>query len=155
MKVKLSKKTIRKIVLGVLATPILIAAVIWGFSPNQQVGNSISATDNVEQIRTVGADTFATEIQEQDSVIIDIRTPEEYAAGRIEGSINIDYYADTFAAELAKLDKNVSYKVYCNSGNRSESVLEIMKGLGFTKVTELDGGIQAWLQGGNPTCTAC
>ena len=52
-------------------------------------------------------------------VIIDVRTTKEFAEERIENSINLDYYADTFKDELNKLDKNKTYLVYCRSGRRS------------------------------------
>lgn len=106
-------------------------------------------------LRLVDVKQFATEILKKDAVILDIRTPEEYALGRINGAINIDYYASDFADELDQLDKDASYKIYCNSGNRSASALQIMQQLGFTDVVELDGGIVAWNLNNLPTCTNC
>ena len=46
-------------------------------------------------------------------VIIDVRTPQEFAEERIEGALNLDYYADTFEDELNKLDKTKTYVIYC------------------------------------------
>ena len=57
----------------------------------------------------------------QNFVIIDVRTPEEYASGHIEKAINLDYYSETFKDELNKLDKNKTYLIYCRSGRRSGS----------------------------------
>lgn len=84
-------------------------------------------------------------------VILDIRTPEEFAAGHISGAINIDYYASDFEQRLGVLDLDVPYVMYCNSGNRSSNALPLMDSLGFSEVYELDGGIQAWLGAGLPT----
>ena len=78
-------------------------------------------------------------------VILDIRTPEEFAAGHIAGAINIDYYASDFEQRLGVLDLDVPYVMYCNSGNRSSNTLPLMDSIGFSEVYELDGGIQAWL----------
>ena len=82
--------------------------------------------------------------------ILDVRTPEEFKAGRIEGSENIDYYADDFKAKLENLDKDRTYFIYCRSGNRSGRVLKLMEEIGFERVYNLRGGIQSWLKDGFP-----
>jgi rhodanese-related sulfurtransferase len=82
--------------------------------------------------------------------ILDIRTPEEFAAGKIEGSINIDFYASDFRQQLDALDKDTHYLVYCNSGNRSGQSLSDFRDLGFTQVDNLDTGIQGWYSAGYP-----
>ena len=78
------------------------------------------------------------------------RTPEEFAAGHLADAINIDYYANDFEDQLAKLNLDVPYVMYCNSGNRSSNALPLMDSLGFQEVYELDGGIQAWFGAGLP-----
>jgi rhodanese-related sulfurtransferase len=83
-------------------------------------------------------------------VLLDIRTPEEYADGHVPGSVNIDFYAADFADQLDALGKDVPYVVYCRSGNRSGSAMGIMEGLGFSEVWDVDGGIVAWSQAGLP-----
>ena len=83
-------------------------------------------------------------------VVLDIRTPEEYAEGHIAGSSNLDFYEPDFAASLDQLDKDLPYFVYCRSGNRSSSAIETMKDLGFAEVYELDGGIVSWAEAGLP-----
>lgn len=76
-------------------------------------------------------------------VILDIRTPEEFAEGHIDGAQNVDFY-DSFEPEITKLDKNRTYLIYCRSGNRSNTANDIFKQLGFKEVYELDGGYNAW-----------
>ncbi len=83
-------------------------------------------------------------------VILDIRTPEEFAAGHLAGAINIDYYASDFESKLGALDLEQPYVMYCNSGNRSANALPLMDSIGFREVYELDGGIQAWYSAGQP-----
>lgn len=75
--------------------------------------------------------------------IIDIRTEEEFKLGNIDGSINIDFYKN-FENELAKLNKDHAYLVYCQSGNRSDEAMKFFDLLGFKKVYELEGGYSAW-----------
>ncbi len=86
-----------------------------------------------------------------DFVIIDVRTPEEFAEEHIENAINVDFRSETFRDELNKLDKNKTYLVYCRSGGRSGSALEIMKELNFREVYNMLGGINVWKSEGLPT----
>ena len=83
-------------------------------------------------------------------VVLDVRTPDEFAEGHIADATNIDFYEPDFAASLDALDKEKPYFVYCRSGNRSESAVAIMEDLGFNEVYELDGGIISWVEAGNP-----
>ena len=84
-------------------------------------------------------------------VIIDVRTPEEYASGHIEKAINLDYYSETFADELDKLDKDKTYLIYCRSANRSGKALDMMAELGFAEVYNMLGGMVQWERTGLPT----
>ena len=79
-----------------------------------------------------------------DFAIIDVRTPEEYAAGRIENSINLDFYSENFKNELNKLDKEKGYLIYCKSGNRSGKARDIMRELNFIEVHNMLGGMVQW-----------
>lgn len=83
-----------------------------------------------------------------DLVVLDVRTPEEFAEGHIDGAIMIDFYRDDFVAELAKLDPDVPYVLYCRSGNRSGQALDIMDGLKFHDVQDIDGGVVGWQDAG-------
>lgn len=76
-----------------------------------------------------------------DFCVLDVRTPEEFAAGAIEGAINLDIYSPDFSQRLDKLDKDKIWLVYCRSGNRSKAALDLMQQLGFERVYELDRGI--------------
>lgn len=69
---------------------------------------------------------------------IDVRTPGEYAAGHLDGAMNVDLNSGAFAEQIAELPRDGSYFVYCKSGNRSAQAAAIMADLGFTDV--VDGG---------------
>ena len=75
------------------------------------------------------------------AVLLDVRTPAEFAEGHIEGAINIDFENPNFSAEIQKLDTAKSYFVYCRSGNRSGQAIPIMKRAGIVSIQELKGGI--------------
>ena len=85
-----------------------------------------------------------------DAVLLDIRTPEEVDEVRIPGAVTIDFYATDFADQIAGLDRDTTYVVYCRSGNRSSQSESVFADLGFTDVHMVDGGIVAWANAGLP-----
>lgn len=83
--------------------------------------------------------------ESEKSIIIDVRTDDEFSGGYIGGAVNIDFYmGNEFMSEIDKLDKSKSYFIYCKSGARSGQTCEIMKQKGFKKVYNLEGGILGW-----------
>ena len=93
----------------------------------------------------------AKELLEKNSEIkvLDVRTPEEFAQGRIASALNIDFRNPEFAKNLSNLDSNTEYIVHCKSGGRSSAALAIFEKLGFGKVYHLDGGFDGWKSAGN------
>ena len=70
-------------------------------------------------------------------VILDVRTREEYLAGNIPNSINIDVLSQDFKSKIDMLDKNKEYLIYCRSGNRSAIASSIMSTNGFLNIYNL------------------
>lgn len=87
---------------------------------------------------------FKEMMTKDNTMILDVRTPQETAEGMIEGAIEIDYKADGFDAKLDQLDKNKTYLVYCKSGGRSGRTANKMIDKGFKNVVNLKGGYTAW-----------
>jgi len=84
-------------------------------------------------------------------VILDVRTPEEYGEGHIEGAVVWDVNRDDFAESLGMAyPRDGRYVVYCRSGVRSRTATEIMQSLGFTDIYEIEGGFNAWKTAGLP-----
>ena len=81
-------------------------------------------------------------------VIIDVRRPDEFAAGHIRGAININ--SVQFSERLASLDLDGTYVIYCQRGGRSAGVRELMREAGFREVYEIEGGMSAWRTAGYP-----
>jgi len=86
-----------------------------------------------------------------DIVVLDVRTPGEFAAGHIEGAVNIDVKNANFADEITKLDTSKTYLVHCRSGARSTRSLAAFKEKGFTNIIHMNGGILDWNKSGLPT----
>ena len=101
-------------------------------------------------VTNLDVDGFASNIKNPGVVVLDVRTPGEFATGHIENAINIDVEGMTFDSEIAKLDKNVEYAVYCRSGRRSVVATEKMAEAGFTKLTNLKDGVISWQGAGYP-----
>jgi len=85
-----------------------------------------------------------------DFVILDVRTPQEFLQGHIDGAINIDFRSKSFRDELNKLNKTKTYLVYCRTGYRSGLAAEIMEDLGFQHIYNMKGGIVKWQAKGLP-----
>lgn len=81
-------------------------------------------------------------------VLLDVRTPEEFASSHIAGAVNLDYKSPEFQQDLDKLDKSVIYLVYCRSAVRSGRAVAVMKELGFANIYDMAGGILQWQEEG-------
>ncbi|MDP2090071.1 MAG: rhodanese-like domain-containing protein [Candidatus Gracilibacteria bacterium] len=97
-------------------------------------------------IRRLHAKQFSDEIFKNDTILIDIRTPQEKVIyGYIKGTdLYYDMYSKKFVDNMLHLDRNKKYLIYCWHGNRTQYVLQYMKINGFTDVSDLIGGIEYW-----------
>jgi len=82
--------------------------------------------------------------QTKDAIVLDVRTPEEVNQGTLPNAMVINFYDKDFQEQVATLDKNKTYFVYCKSGGRSAKACNELKKAGISKVYNLDGGITAW-----------
>ena len=78
------------------------------------------------------------------SILLDVRTEDEFVESKINNSLNIDFYSDNFKISILSLDKSKTYYVYCRSGRRSLNTVEFMRENGFSKSYNVDGGIIKW-----------
>jgi thioredoxin len=84
------------------------------------------------------------------SVLIDVRTMDEYNVGHIESAKNIDFNGSNFESEIAKIAKEKTVFVYCLSGGRSSATVSFLEKKGYKNVIELVGGMMAWRSEGLP-----
>lgn len=115
----------------------LISLSLFGLTACQGSENNIT----YEQITAKEAKTIME--TQQDYIIIDARTQEEFADGHIEGAIMIPEYEIANRAEQQLPDKDALILVYCRSGRRSKIASEELVKLGYTNVKEF-GGIIDW-----------
>lgn len=77
------------------------------------------------------------------TVVLDVRTPAEYAEGHIDGAELLDFNGGDLVAAIPSLDPEAEYLVYCRSGNRSGQAISLMEQAGFTNLTNLGSLEQA------------
>lgn len=94
-----------------------------------------------EGYKTIDSKVAHTMMQEEKVVILDVRTPEEYSEGHIEGAINIPL--DEIRSRSNELNKDETILVYCRSGNRSKTASKELVKLGFVHVFDF-GGVNSW-----------
>ncbi len=98
------------------------------------------------------ASEFIAKISEPGVVIVDVRTPEEFAAGHLQGAVNIDVSSSNFDSQIAALDKTATYAIYCRSGNRSTIASGKMSDAGFANLFNFNkGGFAELAATGAPT----
>jgi rhodanese-related sulfurtransferase len=117
------------------------------------VSTACSGSDAAEMFVELVAPERAVDVVadgDDDLVVLDVRTPDEFAQARLADAINMDFYAADFRSQLQTLDPEATYLVYCRTGNRSATAVEMMQELGFTRIYEIDGGIAAWYEAGFP-----
>lgn len=154
-------KTKYGLVLGSLAiTIVLIGGGIWYDLSSEKQGEADSSVVKQEKavpslspsprssaqiISPIDAQTLINNSQNDISlVVLDVRTVDEFSTGHLAGAQNIDFYASNFQAQLSALDRAKTYLVYCRTGSRSGQTIATLHSLGFDKLYDLKGGIQAW-----------
>lgn len=83
-------------------------------------------------------------------IVLDVRTPEEFAGGHLKDAVNVDFNGGDFEAELAKLDPSKPYLVHCAAGGRSGKSMELFKKLKFARIYHLADGYNGWIDAGKP-----
>lgn len=149
---KIDKSSKKFLIFGIIFLGFVVTS-IWG---NYGI-NPVSGSEPQKFEHIAPKDAYAlTQHHKADKnfVILDVRTTREVAEGYIDGAINLDYFSDAFREKLNKLDKQKTYLVYCRSGRRSGSTLQIMRDLNFSTVYNMTGGILGWYAVGLPLVTS-
>jgi rhodanese-related sulfurtransferase len=149
----MKNSNLKKSLLWVLVIAVVIGLTAAGELYGSRIDNTTPPTETriAEDITAEEAFALIQENQQNpEFVIIDVRTPAEFAQRHIENAINIDYYSDTFSDETEALDKNKTYLIYCRSGARSSQALALMAVQNFSEVYNISGGINTWQAVGLP-----
>ena len=128
---------------------LIVTILLSGCGDSKKVPEAKNQDGNDSSARSLFVNMKASEAAKilnnnPEAVVLDIRTPKEYAEGHIPDAINIDFKAESFEMELEKLDRDTTYLMHCRSGRRSAISFEIFKKLGFRHVIHMDDGILGW-----------
>ena len=116
-----------------VAIGVLIVSCV--FSPKKQTTMNELLPNDWAELQT----------QTSGSIILDVRTEEEFESGYIAGAKNLDIRGGAdFISSIEELDKSKAYFVYCRSGARSGQACQLMEQMGFEQVYNLEGGVLAW-----------
>lgn len=147
---------------GALAGLVLVALAAAGCGGDDANGSTARtkvemvdpvATSAPERGASLDALEFAAAAERAGTVLLDVRTPEEFAAGHLPGAVNIDLSASDFRSRVEGLGRSTPYGVYCRTGRRSAEAMGIMLTAGFKRVFHLADGYVAWTKAGGETAT--
>lgn len=100
-------------------------------------------------VKTVNPAEFEALRAKPETVVLDVRTPKEFAEGHVPNAVNIDVNAPDFEKKVKALDPKKTYLIHCRSGARGTTACEKLGKLNFPNVYNLAGGIRAWEKAGN------
>ncbi len=127
---------------GLVLVILIVIALIAFPSSNASLAQTLTPLDFKQQLDT------------QNVVLLDVRTEKEFQAGHLNHALQSDFYQTAaFSTYLDHLDKKPQYLVYCRSGHRSALAIKIMQEKGFTHVSDMAGGYNAWMAQGLPVTT--
>ncbi|MEE2948236.1 MAG: ThuA domain-containing protein, partial [Verrucomicrobiota bacterium] len=129
---------------------LVINAIAWGLGDETKPASVVAAKYGVEagEPLRIGVAFFEKMWRDDKLTLLDVRTTREYRAGHLPGSKWIDWFSPDFAAEVAKLDKDKFYLVYCAGGVRSARACKKMSGMGFKYLVDLAPGFKGWKAAG-------
>ena len=110
----------------------------------------VFSQENTQVYEVLSYDDFKNQISNDNVLLFDVRTMDEFNSGHLKGSINIDFYEEKlFDKFFKKVNKLKPIYIYCRSGNRSKKSSEKLKKLGFVKIFDLEGGYKNWIKKSN------
>jgi len=132
----------------------------WGRGPATNLANAVRLARGEQTKAAAASAREAGGFQEVDAahfnkhrgdgaVVLDVRSPEEFAKGHVPGALNIDINAPGFASKVTDFDKAKPILVNCHAGSRGAIAAAELTKLGFKTVCNLEGGLGAWEKAGN------
>ena len=119
-----------------------IIFLFLSFLAIQLAGSHLSAQE-LNKKEVISPKKFKKLSKKKNTVILDVRTLEEYSSAHIPGAVLIDVQQPDFETKVQELDRSKTYLVYCRSGKRSETAALKMKAMGY-RIYNLQGGIENW-----------
>ncbi|MBI2946086.1 MAG: rhodanese-like domain-containing protein [Verrucomicrobia bacterium] len=131
-----------------IVAAVVLASSLAGFAQDSKSKPASTAAASPKPYQNVGVDEFEKLASDKKNVVLDVRTPKEFAVGHIKGAVNIDFNAPDFEKKVAALAKDKTYLVHCAGGVRSSKACAKMSELNFKQLFNLEPGLKAWEKAG-------
>jgi len=109
-----------------------------------------SACTNNAITRDISANDLANQLGQSDILILDVRSPQEYASGHVPGAINLPHTSVASQIESLQTYKNETIVLYCKSGYRASKAEQTLADAGFKQLRHLEGDMDGWQAGNFP-----
>ncbi|WP_334124120.1 rhodanese-like domain-containing protein [Empedobacter brevis] len=119
----------------------LLTGVLFLGSCASQSSNIEGKQAKQEEILSTLNQASEVNLKNKKNILLDVRTPEEFAEGHVPGAINIDVKNSSFEKEIQKLDPKKNYYIYCKSGVRAKLATEKMQEKGFKNAKNFKDGM--------------
>lgn len=123
---------------------VLSIALVGGLFFTSCQTNQVEKVTTIEEIQQIISslnNVNLVDLTDANNVLIDVRTPEEYAEGHVPGAINLNVKDDNFGKRVSELDSTKNYYIYCRSGVRAKSAEAIMLENNLKKVHTFQDGM--------------
>lgn len=140
-------KQIHQVVFAFLVTAVFGQA--WAAEPAKRTESSAVSPASKQPFHNIGVQEFEKLRRNPTNVVLDVRTPKEFAAGHVPGAVNLDVNSADFEKKAAVLDPKKTYLVHCGAGVRSVKACEKMSKLKLVELYNLEGGFKAWESAGH------
>ncbi len=129
----------------------LALAVSLNFAPHATAIEPTQKLPTAAAVKDVTPDEAAKLMQEKTALVVDVRTPDEFAEGHIPGAVNVDFLGDDFETKVAALPADKPLIVHCAAGNRSsKAVVKIAAAQKGAEIFHLKSGFNGWKAAGKP-----
>ena len=129
-------------VVAAISAVLVVAALAWVLLQRDisetPASNTAAPSSDLQVVDVATTRRALTE----GGIAIDVRTPQEYAAGHLQGAKNIDLSAKDFDQQIAALDPDADYVVYCASGRRAAEAIKAMRDAEFSGALTNAGGYE-------------
>ena len=122
---------------------IVAMGLLMASCQTNQVDYAVN-TEDIQQVISSLNNVDLIDFSNENNVLIDVRTPEEYKEGHIPGAINLNFNDDSFAKQVSELDSTKNYYIYCRSGVRAKSAEAVMLKNNLKKIHTFQDGMSTY-----------
>lgn len=137
----------KKIQIALMLSAAFVVSVACETS--NKSGESVEINQQEEIAEDISPAKFNSLISAK-TIVLDVRTLNEFQSGHIKDAVNIDFFSEDFMAQIQQLDKSKALLIHCASGGRSSKAMNKLKGKGFSALYNMLGGMNAWKNTGLP-----